>query len=64
MATKIICDRCESEIDMEKSNEYHKLYFMFGRDDDVEEYDLCGECFTSVKRSLFNNFLEYKQIQR
>ena len=59
MATKIYCDRCKCEIDMDLNN-YRKIYFMFGRDDDVEEYDFCGYCFTSVKRSIVKNLLDYE----
>ena len=60
MALKIICDRCKCEIDG-RSNDYRKIYFMFGNDDDVEEYDLCSDCFTSVKRSIVQNFLDYER---
>lgn len=59
MAIKVICDRCKGEIDG-RSDNYRKIYFMFGHDDDVEEYDLCPDCFTSIKRSIIDNLLEYE----
>ena len=59
MAIKVICDRCKGEIDG-RSDDYRKMYFMFGNDDDVEEYDFCPDCFTSVKRSIVENLLEYE----
>ena len=61
MAIKIICDRCKCEING-RSDNYRKIYFMFGHDDDVEEYDLCPDCFTSIKRSIVNNLLEYESM--
>ena len=58
MALKIICDRCKCEIDG-RSDDYRKMYFMFGDNDDTEEYDFCAECFTSVKRSIVRNLMDY-----
>lgn len=60
MATKVYCDRCKCEIDI-NSNGYRKMYFMFGRDDDMEDYDFCEKCFVSVKRSIVKNLLDYER---
>ena len=60
---KIICDRCKCEIDGRLDN-YRKIYFMFEPKADPEEYDLCEDCFISIKRSILQNMIDYeKDIQ-
>ena len=61
MATKVYCDRCKREIDID-SRDYRRLYFMSGGDAKIEDYDFCAECFTSIKKSIFNNLLNYKHF--
>ena len=57
---KIICDRCKHEIDGRLDN-YRKIYFMFEPQADTEEYDLCEDCFISIKRSILQNMLDYEK---
>ena len=62
MALKIYCDRCKKEINQQNSNEYRKIYCLFG-DDNEEEWDFCPDCFSSVKRSIINNLVDYETMQ-
>ena len=63
MALKIFCDRCKKEIKQQNSNEYRKIYCMYGEDDGTEEWDLCPDCFISIKRSIILNIMDYETAQ-
>ena len=58
MATKVYCDRCENELDMD-SGKYVHVYFM-NFEDKTEDYDFCIECAESIKRSMMKNIFDYK----
>ena len=56
---KIICDRCKKEIDIRSHGQLFQV--CFDSDDFDEEWDLCYECFSSVKGDLVRNVAKFQQ---
>lgn len=50
MATKIYCDGCGKELDM-RGRKYVHIYIT-NHDDQKEDYDLCAECYESIRKRL------------